>query len=112
MVYDSVGTTLDDSLRAARTGGAMVFYSFAGGDPPAVDPRRLRDGSLTLTGGDLRNVLTSQAERVRRSAELFDLVRAGALRVEIGRAFPLAEGAAARRLLESGESTGKIVLVP
>ena len=54
-----MGTTLDDSLRAARTGGTVVFYGFAGGDPPAADPRRLMDGSLALVGGDLWNVLTS-----------------------------------------------------
>lgn len=112
VVYDSVGTTLDDSLRAARTGGAVVFYGFAGGDPAPVDPRRLMDGSLTLTGGDLWNVLTSQGERVRRSAELFGLVAAGALRVSVGHVFPLAEGAQAHRVLEGRESVGKVVLVP
>ncbi len=110
--YDSVGGTLDDSLRAVRVGGAVVFYGMAGGDPAPVDPRRLMDESKTLTGGDLWNVLTTPAERVARAAELFALVRAGALRVEVSRTFPLADGAAAHRFLEGGESAGKVLLVP
>jgi NADPH2:quinone reductase len=112
VAYDSVGGTLDDSLRAARVGGTVVFYGMAGGDPAPVDPRRLMDESKALVGGDLWNVLTTPAERVRRAGALFALVRGGALRVEVARAFPLADGAAAHRFLEGGESAGKVLLVP
>jgi NADPH:quinone reductase len=112
VAYDAVGGTLDDSLRVVRVGGTVVFFGMAGGDPPLVDPRRLMDESKTLTGGDLWNVLTSHAERVRRAGELFALVRDGRLSVEIAREFPLADGAEAHRFLESRESTGKVLLVP
>ncbi|MGI8546225.1 MAG: hypothetical protein ACR2M1_02660 [Gemmatimonadaceae bacterium] len=50
VIYDSVGTTLPASLAATRTGSAIVFYDFAGGDPASVDPRVLMDRLLTLTG--------------------------------------------------------------
>lgn len=112
VVYDSVGATLALSLDAARTGGAVVFYGMAGGDPAPVDPRRLMDRSLTLTGGDLWNVLTSSAERVTRSGRLFELVARGALTVGTPRTFPLAQGAEAHVLLEGRQTTGKLLLVP
>jgi len=112
VAYDSVGTTLLDSFAAVRTGGTVVFYGMAGGDPRPVDPRMLMDTSKTLTGGDLWNVLTSAGERRRRAGALWRWVESGALRLGPVRRFPLAAGAAAHRLLESRESVGKILLVP
>ncbi|GAB2849697.1 quinone oxidoreductase family protein [Hymenobacter ruber] len=111
-VYDSVGSTLAQSLEAVKTRGTVVFYGMAGGDPAPVDPRQLMDASKTLTGGDLWNYLDSGGERQRRAAALFGLVAAGELRVHIARQFALAEGAAAHRYLESRQSAGKILLIP
>ncbi|KUG08951.1 alcohol dehydrogenase [Solirubrum puertoriconensis] len=113
VVYDSVGSTVPDSLRAARSaGGAVVFYGMAGGDPAPVDPRMLMDESKTLTGGDLWSYLTTPAERQRRATALFELMRQGKLRVDISATFALADGAAAHRYLESRQSTGKVLLIP
>ncbi|MFD0740530.1 quinone oxidoreductase family protein [Lysobacter koreensis] len=112
VAYDSVGSTVHDSLRAVRTGGRVVFYGMAGGDPEPVDPRVLMDGSKTLTGGDLWNVLRTAADRRERAAELFDRVRDGSLRVTIDARYPLAEGAAAHAHLESRRALGKVLLLP
>lgn len=112
VVYDSVGSTLDASLEATRVGGHVVFYGMAGGDPKPVDPRRLMDGSKTLSGGDLWNVLTTRGERLQRAHELFGWVRDGSLRVRIAHRFALAEGAAAHAFLESRGGIGKILLIP
>ena len=112
VVYDSVGSTLDASLAAARTGGHVVFYGMAGGDPKPVDPRVLMDRSLTLSGGDLWNVLRTRADRVARAEALFSWVRDGRLRVRIAERFPLARGADAHRYLESRAAIGKVLLVP
>lgn len=112
VVYDSVGSTLDASLAAARTGGHVVFYGMAGGDPKPVDPRVLMDRSLTLSGGDLWNVLRTRADRVARAEALFAWVRDGRLRVRIAERFPLARGADAHRYLESRAAIGKVLLVP
>lgn len=110
VVYDSVGTTLGRSLAAARTGGTVVFYGMADGDPDPVDPRLLMDRSLTLVGGDLWNVLTSADVRRARARELFDLVGTGELDVRIGARVTMAEGAEAHRLLEGRSVLGKILL--
>lgn len=111
VVYDSVGRTLGESLAATRTGGTVVFYGMAAGDPDFVDPRTLMDRSLTLTGGDLWNVLTSATIRRERAAALFDQIRDGSLRPTIAASFPLYEGARAHEFLESRHAIGKVVMV-
>ncbi|MCD7033844.1 quinone oxidoreductase [Metabacillus sp. GX 13764] len=111
-VYESVGATLEDSFAAVRTGGTVVFFGMAGGDPALVDPRMLMDTSKTLTGGDLWNVLTSREERLSRSAELFDWIQTGKLKIAEPAIFSLKDGKEAHRLLESRKSTGKILLKP
>jgi NADPH2:quinone reductase len=112
VVYDSIGRTLDDSLALARTGGTVVFYGMAAGDPDPVDPRILMDRSLTLVGGDLWNVLTSAQARQSRADALFAAIIAGDLHVSIAACIPLREGARAHALLEGRGVTGKLLLIP
>lgn len=112
VAYDSVGSSLTQSFEAVRTGGHVVFYGMAGGNPPLVDPRMLMDTSKSLTGGDLWNVLRTADDRRTRAAELFERVRNGTLHVHVAARYPLAEGAAAHAFLESRLSSGKVLLMP
>jgi NADPH:quinone reductase len=112
VVYDSVGSTLQESFEVTKVGGTVVFYGMAGGDPAPVDPRMLMDTSKTLTGGDLWNVLTSLEERKARSKQLFDWILEGNINIQEPTIFPLKDGSVAHTLLESRESTGKILLKP
>jgi NADPH2:quinone reductase len=112
VVFDSTGSTLDASLNAVRIGGHVVFYGMSGGDPAPVEPRVLMDGSKSLTGGDLWNVLTTAAERQTRAGRLFELIENGGLKVQIDSRFSLADGAAAHARLQSRLATGKILLIP
>ncbi|WP_240620267.1 zinc-binding dehydrogenase, partial [Peribacillus acanthi] len=105
-------STLTDSFEATRTGGTVVFYGMAGGDPAPVDPRMLMDTSKTLTGGDLWNVLTSFEEREVRSKQLFNWIINERIKIDKPTTFSLENGAEAHRLLESRKSTGKILLIP
>ena len=110
VVYDSVGRTLPDSMAVTRIGGTVVFYGMAAGDPDPVDPRLLMDRSLTLTGGDLWNVLTGPVERRRRAAALFQQIRQGSVKPQIAARIPLREGARAHEFLESRAAIGKVLL--
>lgn len=112
VVYDSVGSTLEDSFEATKIGGTVVFFGMSGGDPTPVNPRILMDTSKTLTGGDLWNVLTSLEERKDRSKQLFDWIVQGKLTLKDPILFSLEEGASAHMLLESRKSVGKILLIP
>lgn len=100
VVFDSVGSSLLQSFEAVRTGGHVVFYGMAGGDPPLIDPRMLMDTSKSLTGGDLWNVLGNAENRRTRANQLFEALRHG-LQVRIAGYFPLEQGVAAHDFLES-----------
>lgn len=110
VVYDSVGRTLGDSLAATRIGGTVVFYGMAAGDPDPVDPRLLMDRSLTLTGGDLWNVLTSGSIRRERANALFELVRQGVVKPQVAARFPIRNGKDAHTFIESRAAIGKVLL--
>lgn len=112
VVYESVGSTLQASFEATRTGGTVVFFGMAGGDPEPVDPRMLMDTSKTLTGGDLWNVLISREERLKRAGELFRWMEEGKVKVFEQTEFSLKDGQEAHRYLESRKSMGKILLIP
>ncbi|GJM62804.1 zinc-binding dehydrogenase [Persicobacter diffluens] len=112
VVFDSVGSTLADSLSLSRTGGTTVFYGMSGGDPAPVDPRMLMDSSKKLVGGDLWNYLTSAFERKRRANQIFQWILNEQLVVNPPVKFSLAEGRAAHEYLESGQSAGKVLLIP
>lgn len=111
VTYDSVGSTLGDSLEVTRAGGQVVFYGMTGGDPAPIDPRMLMDGSKTLTGGDLWSYLTSAEERLTRSALLFQWIRAGQVIIAEPVKFKLSEGRSAHDFLENGKAAGKVLLV-
>ena len=112
VAYDSVGTTLADSLAAIRSRGTVVAYGMAGGNPPPIDPRQLMEQSKTLVGGDLWDHLDSRDSRLRRSAALFAALRSGEVAWPEIETFPLARGADAHRRLQSRGVMGKVVLIP
>jgi NADPH:quinone reductase len=112
VVYESVGSTILQSFETVKETGTVVFYGFAGGNPPHIDPRMLMDGSKKLVGGDLWSYLTSKAARVARSNELFEWIATEKIKIPTPTSFALADGRAAHELLESRKSTGKIILIP
>ncbi len=113
VVYDSVGAaTFEASLDSLALRGHMVTYGNASGPVPAVSPLDLsRRGSLTLTRPSLFHYATPD-RLPAMAADLFTMIAKGALRPKIGRRFKLADIADAHRLLESGASTGAIILAP
>jgi NADPH2:quinone reductase len=111
-VYDSVGSTLNESLSVTRTNGTVVVFGKAGGPAPTIDPYDLMIKSHRLVGGDLWNVLTTPQECRARADRVLHPVAAGTLRVTIAGSFPLRAGAEAHRLLESRRTIGKVLLIP
>jgi NADPH2:quinone reductase len=112
VVYDSVGSTLNDSLAVTKIKGTVVLYGKAGGVPEPPSFELLMDHSKTITGGDLWSYLTSKEERVKRSAVLFNWITAGKIRLSEPTTFKLSEGKLAHEFMESKKSTGKIILIP
>lgn len=112
IVFDSVGSTLLQSLEAVKEGGRVVLFGMSGGKIPAVDPADFLLKSSGVLGADLWTYLTSREQRQRRADRLFGLIKEGHVSLPDITAFSLREGAKAHRLLENREFSGKIVLVP
>jgi len=112
VVYDSIGSTLNDSFEVTKLCGQVVFFGMAGGEPQLINPRMLMDTSKTLTGGDLWNYLTSKEERIKRANQLFQWIIDRNIIIAAPATFKLSEGRKAHDFLESRKSTGKIILIP
>ena len=113
VVYDSVGrTTFDGSIDCVATRGTLVSFGQSSGAVAPVDPLRLSKRAIYLTRPSLAHYVRTREELEWRARELFESVRSGALHVRIDRELPLRDAAAAHRLLESRETTGKILLRP
>jgi NADPH2:quinone reductase len=114
VVYDSVGaTTFQDSLASLRPRGLCVLYGQSSGAVPPLDPQRLNQaGGLFLTRPSLAHYTATREEFELRAGSVLTAVASGALRVRIDRRFPLASAAEAHRVLESRQSTGKLLLIP
>lgn len=113
VAYDSVGAaTFTASLDSLALRGHMVTYGNASGPVPAIAPLELaRRGSLTLTRPSLFHYATP--ERLpAMAAELFAMLASGAVRPHIASRFKLADIADAHRALESGATSGAIVITP
>lgn len=109
VVYDSVGTTITQSFEALRPCGRAVFYGVAGGVPPRIEPLSLMERSLTLTGGDLWNMLPTPEIRQQRACDLFTWIEDGAVQPTIAATVPLRDARDAHRMIESRSTIGKIL---
>jgi len=114
VVYDSVGlATYESSLRSLKPRGLFVLYGASSGPVPPIDLQILnRHGSLFATRPSLFHYVGTTDELEWRANSLFDLVRSEALELKIDGRYPLAETASAHRDLESGTTSGKLLVLP
>lgn len=114
LVLDTVGPAVfRQSIPATAHYGTLVTLL----DPGQVDlgEARIRNLSIAFTLmltpmlRDLPEAREHQGEILRLCGEWMD---EGRLRVHVSRTFPLAEAAAAHRLIGEGHVTGKLVLLP
>lgn len=112
VVFDGAGaTTFDASLEVLRTHGTLVFYGPLIGDVPTIAMNDI-PRSAKITYGITNDHVRTPAELKARTAQLFALVEAGELRVNIGRRYALTDAAQAHRDIESRATTGKLLLIP
>jgi NADPH2:quinone reductase len=113
VVYDSVGKdTFDDSLRCLQPRGLMVSFGNASGAVEPFKPAILAGrGSLFLTRPTLATYTATREELEETTAELFDVVGRGAVRIEVNQTYALENAAQAHRDLEARKTTGSTVLL-
>jgi NADPH2:quinone reductase len=114
VVYDGVGkATFEKSLDCLRPRGLLASFGNASGVVSIPDVTLLaRKGSLYVTRPTGAHYMGTRAELVEGAASLFEAVASGAIKVEIGRTFALADAAEAHRALENRETTGSVILLP
>jgi NADPH2:quinone reductase len=114
VVMDSVGRdTWDGSLNCLRPLGAMISFGNASGKVPPIDIGTLAArGSLFVTRPTLFTHIATREVCQEMADDLFGMVASGAVAIPVSQRFPLAEVAAAHRVLEARETTGATVLLP
>jgi len=114
VVYDSVGRdTFMDSLACLRPLGMLVSFGQASGPVPPLDIGELsRRGSLFLTRPTLFTYAAERADLLAMSAELFDMVVSGKIRIEINQNYPLRDVVQVHRDLEARRTTGSTIMLP
>ncbi|MGE0006217.1 MAG: NAD(P)H-quinone oxidoreductase [Parvibaculaceae bacterium] len=115
VILDMVGGDyVGRNLAAAAMHGRIVSIAFLKGSKVEVDLLPVMVKRLTLTGSTLRPRSVAEKAEIARALEarLWPLLAQGKIRPQIYRTFPLAEAAAAHRLMESSAHIGKIMLVP
>jgi NADPH2:quinone reductase len=87
-----------------------VIFGAASGPADPVSPNSFVPNALTVSGGSLQNYLRTPEELMQRANDVIAGIRAGWLKLNIGRVLPLAQAAQAHELLESRKAEGKLVL--
>lgn len=105
VVLENVGpATWAGSVRALRRGGRLVTFGATTGRFAETDLNLLYWNQVSLIGSTMATYAEFEA--------VMALVFSRRLQPVVDRVMPLREGAAAQRLLESGQQFGKIVLEP
>jgi NADPH2:quinone reductase len=114
VVYDSVGkTTFMGSLDCLQPLGMMVNFGSASGAPEPFNVALLQQkGSLFLTRPTLNTYAAKREDLVAGAADLFEIVKSGKVRIEIGQRHALKDAAQAHRDLAARKTTGSTILVP
>jgi NADPH2:quinone reductase len=114
VILDMVaGDYVPRNIEALAAEGRLVVIAHVRGTRAEVDLRAVVQRRLTLTGGSLRVRTVEQKGAIARALEehVWPLLESGRVAPVIHATFPLAEAAAAHRLMESSSHIGKIVLV-
>ncbi len=114
VVYDSVGRdTFTASLDCLAPLGMMVSYGNASGAVPPIDIGILAaKGSLYLTRPTLGSYTMKRADLESVAADLFAVVKSGAVKLQINQRYALKDAAQSHRDLEARKTTGSTVLLP
>ena len=114
VVYDSVGKdTWERSLDCLQPRGLMVSFGSSSGPVTGVDLTILtQKGSLFVTRPTLATHVTPRQRLENSARELFQLMRAGKIRIDVARRYRLDQVAQAHEDLAGRRTTGSSVLIP
>jgi NADPH2:quinone reductase len=113
-VFDLVGgEVFSRALELLKPMGTAIAVGYAGGMWQEVNPAWLVGRNIGVHGFYLGRLIRRNPALVARAAQdVLRLWEGGAVRPIVGSELPLEEAAEAHRLIESRQSTGKVVLIP
>jgi NADPH2:quinone reductase len=113
VVFDLVGgDVFASSLSLLKPMGTAIAVGYAGGMWQEVNPAWLVGRNIGVHGFYLGRLIGRDPDLVARAAkDVLRLWETGAVRPVVGAEYPLEEAAEAHRLIESRQSTGKVVLI-
>ncbi len=113
VVYDGVGKdTFEASLKSLGRRGVLATFGNASGPVPPFAPLELSGKSLFVTRPRLFDYIVTTTELDESAEALFAVLASGAVKVEVGQTFPLAEARTAHEALEGRRTTGATLLIP
>jgi NADPH2:quinone reductase len=114
VVFDLVGgDVFSESLGLLKSMGTAIAVGYAGGMWQKLDPAWLVGRNIGVHGFYLGRLIRRDPTLVARAAQdVLRLWEGGAVRPIVGHELPLEGAAEAHRLVESRQSTGKVVLIP
>jgi NADPH2:quinone reductase len=114
VVYDGVGkATFPASLDCIKPLGMFASFGNASGSIEAFNINILQTkGSLFCTRPTLNTYTAKREDLEATAAELFDVVKSGAVKIMVNQTYPLKDAAEAHRALEGRKTTGSTVLLP
>jgi putative PIG3 family NAD(P)H quinone oxidoreductase len=114
VILDNMGGSyLARNVETLAEEGRLVVIGFQGGTKAELDIRALWRRRAAVISTNLRGRPVAEKTTICAAVaeHVWPLVADGTIRTVVSRTLPLAEAAEAHRLMESGESTGKILLV-
>jgi NADPH:quinone reductase len=114
VIFESVGAaSWQASMKSVARTGLIVSFGNASGRPPAITTQELASaGSVFVTRPNMFHYNFTRELRGAAAARVFDMVKRGALRLDIAQRFALSEAADAHRALESRATVGSTILIP
>lgn len=114
LILDSVsGEVFRESLRCLAPFGRIVVFGRASGQPASVETTELDSVNRAVIGYSSGHYRRNRPAALRPAGEtVLGWLAEGRWRPIIGHRYPLAEAAAAQQLVESRQSTGKVLLLP
>lgn len=112
-ILDGVGAdTWESNFSIAARKGTIVTFGNASGPVPAFAPLKLAPKNLKVVRPTLFNYVTTREERERYSAELFDLIDQGKVKINVHEEYPFTTEDMRRAFadIKSRKTTGKLVV--
>ena len=114
VAYDSVGAaTFEGTLGSLARRGMFVSFGNASGPVPPFAPLRLSQaGSLFFTRPTMFDYTSTTQELDESAGALFEVIKSGAVKIDIGQTFALGDARRAHEALEGRETVGASLLIP